>query len=53
MGREYQSVNGVKASGATMGGGGPVIVNGLLFVNSGYSGFVGRAGNVLPVFEVP
>ena len=51
--REFQTVNGVKANGATIDGAGPVVVDGMLFVNSGYSGIVGRAGNVLLVFEVP
>jgi polyvinyl alcohol dehydrogenase (cytochrome) len=51
--REYESVNGVKASGATMDGPGPIVVNGMLFVNSGYGGIVGRAGNVLLAFDVP
>ena len=50
--REFQTVNGVKANGATIDGAGPVVVDGMLFVNSGYSGIVGRAGNVLLAFEV-
>ena len=50
--REFQTVNGVKANGATMDGAGPVVVDGMVFVNSGYSGIVGRAGNVLLAFQV-
>jgi polyvinyl alcohol dehydrogenase (cytochrome) len=50
--REFSTVNGVKANGATIDGAGPIIVNGMLFVNSGYSGIVGRAGNALLAFEV-
>jgi glucose dehydrogenase len=50
--REFQTVNGVKANGATIDGAGPVIVDGMRFVNSGYSGIVGRAGNVLLAFQV-
>lgn len=50
--REYATVNGVKGSGATLDGAGPVIVDGMLYVNSGYNGIVGRAGNVLLAFEV-
>ena len=50
--REYQTVNGVKANGATLDAAGPVVVDGMLFVNSGYNGIVGRAGNVLLAFEV-
>ena len=51
--REYQTVNGVQANGATLDGGGAVVVGGMLYVNSGYNGIVGRAGNVLLAFEVP
>jgi polyvinyl alcohol dehydrogenase (cytochrome) len=48
--REFASVNGVRASGGSMDGPGPVVAGGLLFVNSGYGGIVGRPGNVLLVF---
>ena len=50
--REFQTVNNVKANGATIDGAGPVVVDGVLYVNSGYSGVVGRAGNVLLAFQV-
>jgi polyvinyl alcohol dehydrogenase (cytochrome) len=50
--REYATVNGVKASGATIDGPGPVVVGGTVFVNSGYGGIVGRTGNVLLAFDV-
>jgi polyvinyl alcohol dehydrogenase (cytochrome) len=50
--REYQTVNGVKANGATIDAAGPVVVDGILYVNSGYNGIVGRPGNVLLAFEV-
>jgi polyvinyl alcohol dehydrogenase (cytochrome) len=50
--RNYETVNGVKANGATLDGGGAVVVDGMLYVNSGYSGIVGRAGNVLLAFEL-
>ena len=50
--RDYQTINGVTANGATLDGGGPVVVDGMLYVNSGYNGIVGRAGNVLLAFEV-
>lgn len=46
------SGDGVKANGATLGAVGPVVVDGMLYVNSGYNGIVGRAGNVLPAFDV-
>jgi len=48
--RDYRTVNGVKAQGGSMDGPGPVIVNGMLFVNSGYSRFGGIRGNVLLAF---
>ena len=50
--REFTTVNGVKANGATIDGAGPVVVDGWLFVNSGYGGIVGRAGNALLAFHV-
>jgi len=48
--REFQTVNGVAAKGASMIGPGPVVVDGMLFVGSGYGAFGGRAGNVLLAF---
>jgi polyvinyl alcohol dehydrogenase (cytochrome) len=50
--REFQTVNRVPARGASMIGPGPVIAGGMLYVNSGYVGFGGRAGNVLLAFGV-
>ena len=48
--REFTTVNGVKANGASMDGPGPIVAGGMLFVNSGYGGLVGRPGNVLLAF---
>jgi polyvinyl alcohol dehydrogenase (cytochrome) len=48
--REFVTVNGVKANGASMDGPGPIVAGGMLFVNSGYGGLVGRPGNVLLAF---
>ena len=48
--REFETVNGVRANGASIGGPGPVVVDGILYVNSGYS-TGGRPGNVLLAFE--
>jgi polyvinyl alcohol dehydrogenase (cytochrome) len=48
--KDFKTVNGVKAKGGAMDGAGPVIVNGMLFVNSGYPRFGGLPGNVLLVF---
>ena len=51
--REFTTVNGVAGRGASLGGPGPAIAGGMVFVNSGYAGFGGRAGNVLLAFGVP
>jgi polyvinyl alcohol dehydrogenase (cytochrome) len=50
--REYQTVNGVKASGGAIDGPGAVVVNGMVLVNSGYMRFGGIPGNVLLAFTV-
>jgi polyvinyl alcohol dehydrogenase (cytochrome) len=50
---EYQAVNGVKAKGGSLDGPGPVVVGGMLYVNSGYAMFWGgMPGNVLLAFSV-
>lgn len=48
--REFPTVNGVKANGGALNGSGPVIVNGMVFVNSGYDHFGSITGNVLLAF---
>ena len=48
--RDYETVNGVPAKGASIIGPGPVVVGGMLFFNSGYGQNRGRAGNVLLAF---
>jgi len=45
--REFQTVNGIPAKGASMLGPGPTIAGGMVFVASGYGAFGGRPGNVL------
>jgi polyvinyl alcohol dehydrogenase (cytochrome) len=50
--REFESVNGVLGHGGSMIGPGPVVANGMVFVNSGYGAFGGRTGNVLLAFCV-
>ncbi|HXD72197.1 MAG TPA: PQQ-binding-like beta-propeller repeat protein, partial [Vicinamibacterales bacterium] len=50
--RDFETVNGIIARGASMIGPGPAVAGGMLFVNSGYGGFGGRAGNVLLAFGV-
>jgi polyvinyl alcohol dehydrogenase (cytochrome) len=48
--REFPTVNGVKANGGALNGSGPVVVNGMVFVNSGYDHFGSITGNVLLAF---
>ena len=48
--REYAAVNRIKAMGGALDGPGPVVVNGMVFVNSGYARFGGAPGNVLLAF---
>jgi polyvinyl alcohol dehydrogenase (cytochrome) len=50
--RDYTTVNGVKASGGSIDESGPVIVDGILYVNSGYFFQGSTAGNVLLAFSV-
>jgi polyvinyl alcohol dehydrogenase (cytochrome) len=51
-GREFSTVNGVKASGGSLDGPGGVVVGGMLYVNSGYAFVGGAPGNVLLAFSV-
>ena len=48
--REFKTVNGVKARGGSIDGPGAVVVNGMVFVNSGYPRNGGVPGNVLLAF---
>jgi polyvinyl alcohol dehydrogenase (cytochrome) len=50
--REFDTVNGVKANGASMDGPGAIVAGGMLYVNAGYGGLVGRPGNVLLAFAL-
>jgi polyvinyl alcohol dehydrogenase (cytochrome) len=50
--KSFTAVNGVPAAGASIGGPGPAVAGGMVFVNSGYGAFQGRAGNVLLAFGV-
>jgi polyvinyl alcohol dehydrogenase (cytochrome) len=47
--RGYETVNGVSGSGGSLNGPGPVVVGGMVYVNSGY-GRAGMPGNVLLAF---
>jgi polyvinyl alcohol dehydrogenase (cytochrome) len=49
--RDYATVNGVLAHGGAMDGPGPIVVDGMLYVNSGYAQWGGLSGNVLLAFE--
>jgi polyvinyl alcohol dehydrogenase (cytochrome) len=51
-GRSYETVNGVAAAGGSLDHAGPVIVDGMLFVNSGYGKITGKPGNVLLAFAL-
>lgn len=48
--REFHTVNGVPARGASMLGPGPAVAGGMVFVSSGYGAFLGRPGNALLAF---
>jgi polyvinyl alcohol dehydrogenase (cytochrome) len=48
--KEYATVNGIQAKGGSVDGAGPVVVNGIVYVNSGYPRFGGMPGNVLLAF---
>jgi polyvinyl alcohol dehydrogenase (cytochrome) len=50
--REFETVNGVKANGGAMDGPGAVVVDGMLYINSGYVSLIGRPGNVLLAFGI-
>jgi polyvinyl alcohol dehydrogenase (cytochrome) len=49
---DYDTVNGQPARGGSLDGPGSVIVDGMLFVNSGYGQWGGMPGNVLLAFSV-
>jgi polyvinyl alcohol dehydrogenase (cytochrome) len=52
--REFDTVNGVRATGGSIGSAGAAVANGMLFVPSGYSELGnGARGNVLLAFGVP
>jgi polyvinyl alcohol dehydrogenase (cytochrome) len=50
--REFDTLNGVPARGASIGAGGPAVAGGMVYVGSGYGAFLGRPGNVLLAFGV-
>ena len=50
--REFPTVNGVKGQGGSLDGPGAVVVNGMVYVNSGYARQSGMPGNLLLAFGV-
>ena len=50
--REFDTVNGVSGSGGSINGPGATIVDGMLYVSSGYSTIGFMPGNVLLAFSV-
>lgn len=50
--QEYESTNGVKTRGGSFDGPGPTIVDGMLYVTSGYGFSGGVGGNALIAFSV-
>jgi polyvinyl alcohol dehydrogenase (cytochrome) len=50
--RDYSTVNGIPAHGGSLDGAGAVIVEGMVYVNSGYPRFGGMPGNVLLAFSL-
>lgn len=50
--REFTTVSGKTAHGGSMDAAGPAVVDGMVFVNSGYSQWGGMAGNVFLVYSV-
>ncbi|HEY3654825.1 MAG TPA: PQQ-binding-like beta-propeller repeat protein [Steroidobacteraceae bacterium] len=50
--KEFLTINGIKASGGSLDQGGATIVNGVVYINSGYAQRHGQPGNVLLAFSV-
>jgi polyvinyl alcohol dehydrogenase (cytochrome) len=50
--KDFATVNGVAASGGSLDQGGAAIVNGVVYINSGYGQRIGQPGNVLLAYSV-
>jgi polyvinyl alcohol dehydrogenase (cytochrome) len=48
--KEFTTVNGVKATGASIDGSPLIVADGMIYLNSGYGGIAARPGNVLLAF---
>ncbi|MEP6717210.1 MAG: PQQ-binding-like beta-propeller repeat protein [Terriglobia bacterium] len=52
--QELKTVNGISTRGGSIGGPGPTIAGGMVFVTSGYTGYVGgQPGNLMLAFGPP
>lgn len=50
--RDFEAVNGVATRGGAIDGSGPIVVGGMVYVNSGYARFGQLPGNALLAFAV-
>jgi polyvinyl alcohol dehydrogenase (cytochrome) len=50
--REFEALGGSTARGGSIGGGGPVVHDGMVYANSGYGLYFHMAGNALVAFSV-
>ena len=50
--KDFPTINGVPAHGGSLDGAGSVIVDGMIYINSGYPRFGGMPGNVLLAFSL-
>lgn len=50
--RPMKTLTGVQANGGSMGGGGPTVYDGMVYVNSGYGLYAHMPGNVLAAYSV-
>jgi polyvinyl alcohol dehydrogenase (cytochrome) len=50
--RNFDTVNGIEATGGSMDGPGAVVAGGMVYVTAGNGGIVGRPGNVLLAFAI-
>jgi len=51
--RTFDTVNGVPANGASINGPGPIVVGGMVYINSGYGALGGRPGQCPPRVRSP
>jgi polyvinyl alcohol dehydrogenase (cytochrome) len=50
--KTFETVNGVKATGASIDGSPLIVGDGMIYLNSGYGGIAARPGNVLLAFGI-